>query len=155
MATAGHPEESQALGGSGRGPVEPFTLYVSQTFANQGIVTQAFDGLDMTPHPSAVPPAPLLVPQASAALFMPPRLLVLLRWPYRPLSQLRSSLRLRVGLRLPPPTRLCLLRACATPPGSTVLHVSVLCRMVLRWPSVPIIEPCLFISCSVYYYGSS
>ena len=29
------------------------------------------------------------------------------------------------------------------PPGSAVLSVSVLCRMVLRWPSVPIIEPCL------------
>ena len=48
-------------------------------------------------------------------LFMPPRLLVLLRWPYRPLSRLRSSLRLQVGFRLPPPTRLCLLRTCATP----------------------------------------
>ena len=33
---------------------------------------------------------------------------MLLRWPCRPLS------RLRVGLRLPPPTRLCLLRTCAT-----------------------------------------
>ena len=48
-------------------------------------------------------------------LFMPPQLLVLLRWPYRPLSRLRSSLRLRVGLRLPLPTRLCLLRTCAYP----------------------------------------
>ena len=48
-------------------------------------------------------------------LFMPPRLLVLLRWPYRPLSRLRSSLRLRVGLRLPPPTRLYLLCTCASP----------------------------------------
>ena len=45
----------------------------------------------------------------------PPRLLVLLRWPYRPLSRLCSSLRLWVGLCLPPPTRLCLLRTCATP----------------------------------------
>ena len=108
----------------------------------------------MTPHPSAVPPAPLSAPQAYAGLFMPPQLLVLLRWPYRPLSRLRSSLRLRLGLRLPPPTRLCLLRACATPPSSAVLRVSVLCRMVLRWPSVPIIEPCLIISCSIYYYGS-
>ena len=44
-----------------------------------------------------------------------PRLLVLLRWPYRPLSRFRSSLWLWVGLRLPPPTRLCLLRTCATP----------------------------------------
>ena len=108
----------------------------------------------MTLHPSAAPPAPLSAPQTSAGLFIPPRLLVLLRWPYRPLSRLGSSLRLRVGLHLPPPTRLCLLRACATPPGSAVLRVSVLCRMVLRWPSVPIIEPCLIISCSVYYYGS-
>ena len=108
----------------------------------------------MTPHPSAVPPAPLSAPQTSAGLFIPPWLLVLLRWPYRPLSRLRSSLRLRVGLRLPPPFRLCLLRACATPPGSAVLRVSVLCRMVLCWPSVPIIEPCLIISCSVYYYSS-
>ena len=38
-----------------------------------------------------------------------PRLLVLLHWPYRLLSQLR------VGLRLPLPTRLCLHRTCATP----------------------------------------
>ena len=50
-----------------------------------------------------------------SCLRSPPRLLVWLRWPYRPLSQLRSSLRLRVGLRLPPPTRLCLLRTCTTP----------------------------------------
>ena len=48
----------------------------------------------------------------------------------------------------------CLLRAYATPPGSAVLRVSVLCRMVLRWPSVPIIEPCLIISCSVYWCRS-
>ena len=54
-------------------PVEPFTLHVSQTFANQGTVTQASDGLHMTPHPSAVPPAPLSAPQAYAGLFMPPR----------------------------------------------------------------------------------
>ena len=52
---------------------------------------------------------------AYSCLRGPQRLLVLLRWPYRPLSRLRSSLRLRVGLRLPPPTRLCLLRTCATP----------------------------------------
>ena len=51
---------------------------------------------------------------AYSCLRGPPRLLVLLRWPCRPLSWLRSSLRLRVGLRLPPPTRLCLLRTCAT-----------------------------------------
>ena len=130
--------------------MEPFILHVGQTFANQGIVTQASDGLHMTPHPSAVPLAPLSAPQAYAGLFMPPRLLVLLHWPYRPLSRLRSSLRLRVGLRLSPPTRLCLLRACSTPPGSAVLRVSVLCRMVLRCPLVPFIEPCLIFSCSVY-----
>ena len=53
--------------------MDPFTLHVSQTFANQGIVTQASDGLHMTPHPSAVPPAPLSAPQAYAGLFMPPR----------------------------------------------------------------------------------
>ena len=52
--TAGHPQESQALGGSGREPEEPFTLHVTQTFANLGIVTQASDGLHMPPHPSAV-----------------------------------------------------------------------------------------------------
>ena len=52
---------------------------------------------------------------AYSCLCGPPRLLVLLRWPYWPLSRLCSSLRLRVGLRLPPPTRLCLLRTCATP----------------------------------------
>ena len=34
--------------------MEPFTLHVSQTFANQGIVTQASNGLHMTPHPSVV-----------------------------------------------------------------------------------------------------
>ena len=38
---------------------------------------------------------------AYSCLRVPPRLLVLLRWPYRPLLRLRSSLRLRVGLRLP------------------------------------------------------
>ena len=53
--------------------MEPFTLHVNQTFANQGIVTQASDGLHVTPHPSAVPPAPLSAPQAYAGLFMPPR----------------------------------------------------------------------------------
>ena len=52
---------------------------------------------------------------AYSRLHGPPRLLVLLRWPYRPFSRLRSSLQLRMGLRLPPPTRLCLLRTCATP----------------------------------------
>ena len=52
--------------------MELFTLHVSQTFANKGIVTQASDGLHMTPHPSAVPPAPLSAPQAYAGLFMPP-----------------------------------------------------------------------------------
>ena len=52
---------------------------------------------------------------AYSCLRGPPRLLVFLRWPSRPLSRLHSSLRLRVGLRLPPPTRLCLLRTCTTP----------------------------------------
>ena len=52
---------------------------------------------------------------AYSCLRGPPQLLVLLCWPYRPLSRLRSSLRLRVRLRLPPPTRICLLRTCATP----------------------------------------
>ena len=39
-------------------------------------------------------------------------------------------------------------------PGSTVLRVSALCRMVLRWTSGPIIESCLIIACSVYHSGS-
>ena len=52
---------------------------------------------------------------AYSCLHGPSRLLVLLRRPYRPLSRLRSSLRLRVGVCLPPPTRLCLLQTCATP----------------------------------------
>ena len=51
---------------------------------------------------------------------MPPRLLVLLRWPCRPLLRLRNSLRLRVGLRLPPPSGFwqlrCLVR-CRSPRG--------------------------------------
>ena len=34
----------------------PFTLHVSQTFANQGIVTQASNGLHMTPRPSRFRP---------------------------------------------------------------------------------------------------
>ena len=86
----------------------------------------------MTPRPSAVPPAPLLAPQAYAGLFFPPRLLVLLRWPCRPLLWLRRSLQLWMGLRLPPPTRLCLLRTCAT-------HAWLRspCRSLgLRWPSL-------------------
>ena len=52
--------------------MEPFTLHVSQTFTTQGIVTQASDGLHMTPHPSAVPQALLSAPQACAGLFMAP-----------------------------------------------------------------------------------
>ena len=52
---------------------------------------------------------------AYSCLRGPPPPLVLLRWPYRPLLRLRSSLRLRVGLCLHPPTRLCLLQTCATP----------------------------------------
>ena len=92
----------------------PFTLHVRQALAYPGIVTQASAGLPLTPHPSAVPPAPLSASLASTGLFIPPQFLVLLRWPCRPLSRLRSSLQLRLGLRLPPPTRLCLLRTCAT-----------------------------------------
>ena len=56
--TAGHPQESQALGGLGRETVKPFTLHVSQTFANQGIA------------PSLAPlalSASLTAPQFSAA----------------------------------------------------------------------------------------
>ena len=48
--TAGHPQESQALGGSGREPIDPFTLHVSHALANQGIVPQASTGLHLTPH---------------------------------------------------------------------------------------------------------
>ena len=58
LATAGHPLESQALGGSGREPVEPFTLHVSQALADQGIVTQASAGLHI-PAPQAPCPARL------------------------------------------------------------------------------------------------
>ena len=48
--TAGHPQESQALGGLDREPEELFTLHVSQALANQGIVTPASAGLHMTPR---------------------------------------------------------------------------------------------------------
>ena len=86
----------------GREPEEPFTLHVRRALAYPGIVTQASAGLRLTPHPSAV--------LAYSCLHDPPRLLVLLRWPCRPLSRLRRSLRLQVGLHLPPPTRLWELR---------------------------------------------
>ena len=56
--TAGHPQESQALGGSGWEPVEPFTLHVSQALADQGIVTQTSAGLPI-PAPQAPCPARL------------------------------------------------------------------------------------------------
>ena len=48
--TAGHLQEPQALGGSGREPVDHFTLHVSHALANQGIVPQASAGLRLTPH---------------------------------------------------------------------------------------------------------
>ena len=51
-----------------------------------------------------------MVTQASAGLHLTPWLLVLLSWPCQPLTRLHSSLRLWVGLRLPPPTRLWQLR---------------------------------------------
>ena len=52
---AGHAHESQALGGSGREPVEPFALHVSQALANQGIVTQASAGLHNPALPAPCP----------------------------------------------------------------------------------------------------
>ena len=53
--TAGHPQDSQALGFLGREPEEPFTLHVSQALANQGVVTQTFAGLHI---PASQAPCP-------------------------------------------------------------------------------------------------
>ena len=125
--TAGHPQESKALGGLGREPEEPFTLHVSQTFASQGIVTQASDGLHMPPHPSAVihaSAAPSLVPLALSAS-RGSAVLCGFGW---------GSACLRpLGFVSFVPARL--------PPGSAVLRVSVLCRMVLRlrWPPLALL----------------
>ena len=48
----------------------------------------------------------------------------------------------------------CCTCGCAPPvcwtKGSAVLRVSVLCQMVLRWPSDPLIKPCLIISLVLY-----
>ena len=131
----------------------PFTLHVSQTFANQGIVTQASDGLHMTPRPSAVPPAPLSAPQAYAGLFMPPRSSAA---PSLTLLAFSASLAAPQfsaasgGAPLASAHSTVSFVPARPPPGSAVLRVSILCWMVLNWPSVPIIEPCLIISCSVY-----
>ena len=128
-------------------PGVPFTLDICQALATQGIVTQTSAGLHVT------------------------RLCCRLHWPMLAYSCLRGSWYGSVGLVglsrgsavlcgfgwgsacLHPLDFVSFIPARPTP-GSAVLRVSTLCRMVLRWTSDPIIEPCIIIACSVYHSGS-
>ena len=70
VETAGHPQESQARGGSGREPDEPVTLPYSQ--AQLGRDVRASAGLGWAPPPSFTSQAPRQPPPASSGVFVPP-----------------------------------------------------------------------------------
>ena len=75
-------------------------------------------GLPLTPHPSAAPPAPLSAPLAYTGLFIPPRYSTVPSIAPLALSASLAAPQFSAasgGAPLTPPTRLCLLRACATP----------------------------------------
>ena len=71
VLTAGHPQESQALGGSGPAPDEGENILLSQAHISQGPLASA--GLGWAPLPSAVPQAPLQPSHASGGVFLPPQ----------------------------------------------------------------------------------
>ena len=70
VETAGHPQESQALRGSGREPDEPVTLPYDQ--AQLGRDVRASAGLGWAPPPSSTSQAPRQPPPAPGGVFVPP-----------------------------------------------------------------------------------
>ena len=69
VETAGHPQESQALGGSGREPNEPVTLPYGQ--AQLGRDVRSSSGLGWAPLPSSTSQAPRQPPPAPSGVFVP------------------------------------------------------------------------------------
>ena len=70
VETAGHRQESQALGGSGRELDEPVTLPYGQ--AQLGRDVRASAGLGWSPPPSSASQAPGQPPPAPGGVFVPP-----------------------------------------------------------------------------------
>ena len=70
VETAGHPQESQALGGSGMEPAELFTLPCSQAKLGRGVHASA--GHSWAPPPSAASQAPLQPWPTPDGVFVPP-----------------------------------------------------------------------------------
>ena len=70
VKTVGHPQESQALGGSGVEPAEPVTLPCSQAKLGRGVRASA--GHNWAPPPSAASQAPLQPWPTPGGVFAPP-----------------------------------------------------------------------------------
>ena len=70
VETAGHPQESQVLGGSGREPDEPVTL--SYGLVQLGRDVRASAGLGWAPPPSSASQALRQPPPAPGGVFVPP-----------------------------------------------------------------------------------
>ena len=70
VETAGHPLESQALGGSSREPDEPVTLPYGQAQLGRGMRAPA--GLGWVPPPSSASQAPRQPQPAPGGVFVPP-----------------------------------------------------------------------------------
>ena len=87
VETAGHTQESQALGGSGREPDEPVTLPYGQAQLGRGVRASAC--LGWAPPPSSTSQAPRQPPPAPSGVFVPRLLLVLLQLHFRTLAWLR------------------------------------------------------------------
>ena len=70
VETAGHPQESQALGGSGMEPAESVTLPYGQAKLGRGVRASA--GLGWAPPPAAALQAPRQPQPAPGGVFVPP-----------------------------------------------------------------------------------
>ena len=70
VETAGHPQESQALGGLGMEPAEHVTLPCSQAKLGRGVRASA--GHSWAPPPSAASRAPLQPRPTPGGVFVPP-----------------------------------------------------------------------------------
>ena len=69
VETAGHPQESQALGGSGMEPAEPVTLPYGQAKLGKGV--RASVGLGWAPLPASASQAPRQPPPDPGGVFVP------------------------------------------------------------------------------------